>query len=71
MRMVSARLQKAIDDTQILSIEPCDLNNAIIFDMERTPAMVMTAINAAKTVQPVITDDTATEPTDDEVAEAE
>ena len=58
-------------DTQILSIEPCDLNNAIIFDMERTPAMVMTAINAAKTVQPVITEDTATEPTDDEVAEAE
>ena len=58
-------------DTQILSIEPCDLNNAIIFDMERTPAMVMTAINAAKTVQPVITDDTATEPTDDKAAEAE
>ena len=58
-------------DTQILSIEPCDLNNAIIFDMERTPAMVMAAINAAKTVQPVITDDTATEPTDDEAAEAE
>lgn len=46
-------------DTQILSIEPCDLNNAIIFDMERTPAMVMAAINAAKTVQPVITDDAA------------
>lgn len=45
-------------DTQILSIEPSDLNNAIIFDMERTPAMVMAAINAAKTVQPVITDDT-------------
>ena len=58
-------------DTQILSIEPCDLNNAIIFDMERTPAMVMAAINAAKTVQPVITDDTAAEPADDEAAEAE
>ena len=51
-------------DTQILSIEPSDLNNAIIFDMERTPAMVMAAINAAKTVQPVITDDTATSPVD-------
>ena len=46
-------------DTQILSIEPCDLNNALIMDMERTPAMVMAAINASKTVQPVITDDTA------------
>ena len=44
-------------DTQILSIEPCDLNNAIIFDMERTPAMVMAAINAAKTVAAEITDD--------------
>lgn len=44
-------------DTQILSIEPCELNNALIMDMERTPAMIMAAINAAKTVQPVITDD--------------
>lgn len=51
-------------DTQILSIEPSDLNNAIIFDIERTPAMVMAAINAAKTVQPVITDDTVTSPVD-------
>lgn len=51
-------------DTQILSIEPCDLNNALIMDMERTPAMIMAAINAAKTVQPVITDD-------DPAAEAE
>ena len=46
-------------DTQILSIEPCDLNNAIIFDMERTPAMVMAAINASKTIDAVITDDDA------------
>lgn len=44
-------------NTQILSIEPCELNNAIIFDMERTPAMVMAAINASKTVGAVITDD--------------
>lgn len=51
-------------DTQILSIEPSDLNNAIIFDMERTPAMVMAAINAGKNIQPVITDDTATSPDD-------
>ena len=63
-------------DTQILSIEPSDLNNAIIFDMERTPAMVMAAINAAKTVQPVITDDTAISPDDaapddEKTAEAE
>ena len=55
-------------DTQILSIEPCDLNNAIIFDMERTPAMVMAAINAAKTVQPVITDDTVA-PADEKPAD--
>ena len=58
-------------DTQILSIETCDLNNALIMDMERTPAMIMAAINAAKTVAAVITDDTATEPADDEAAEAE
>lgn len=59
-------------DTQILSIEPCDLNNALIMDMERTPAMIMAAINAAKTIQPVITDDTvAPAPADDEAAEAE
>lgn len=52
-------------NTQILSIEPCELNNAIIFDMERTPTMVMTAINASKTIDAVITDD------DDAAAEAE
>lgn len=51
-------------DTQILSIEPSELNNAIIFDMKRTPAMVMAAINDAKTVKPVITDDTVTSPVD-------
>lgn len=56
-------------DTQILSIEPSELNNAIIFDMERTPTMVMDAINAAKTVQPVITDDAATAPAEKPAAE--
>ena len=56
-------------DTQILSIEPSELNNAIIFDMERTPTMVMAAINAAKTVQPVITDDAATSPAEKPAAE--
>ena len=57
--------------TSIVSIEPNELNQAVIFEMPKTPQMVMDAVNTAKTVAAVITDDTATEPTDDEVAEAE
>ena len=47
-------------DNQIKAIEPCDLNQAIIFDVPKTPTMVLAAVNASKTVQPVITDYAAT-----------
>ena len=57
--------------TAIETIEPCELNQAVIFENEKTPQMILAAVNAAKTVAAVITDDTATEPTDDEAAEAE
>lgn len=40
-------------DNQIKAIEPCDLNQAIIFDAPKTPAMVLAAVNASKTVAEV------------------
>ena len=43
--------------TSIVSIEPNELNQAIIFDMPKTPAMVLAAVNIAKTVAAVVTDD--------------
>ena len=57
--------------TTIEVIEPCELNQAVIFENEKTPAMILAAVNAAKTIQPVITDDTAAVPTDDTDAETE
>ena len=42
--------------TSIVSIEPNELNQAIIFDMPKTPAMVLAAVNTAKTVAAVVTD---------------
>ena len=53
--------------TSIVSIEPNELNQAIIFDMPKTPAMVLAAVNTAKTVAAIVTDDVAA----DEAAEAE
>ena len=57
--------------TAIEAIEPCELNQAVIFENEKTPQMILAAVNAAKTVAAMITDDTATEPADDEATEAE
>ena len=57
--------------TAIEAIEPCELNQAVIFENEKTPQMILAADNASKTVAAVIADDTATEPADDEAAEAE
>ena len=57
--------------TAIEAIEPCELNQAVIFENEKTPQMILTAVNAAKTVAAVITDDTATAPTDDEATDDE
>ena len=54
--------------TSIVSIEPNELNQAIIFDMPKTPQMVLAAVNTAKTVAAVVTDDDAVEA---ETAEAE
>ena len=43
-------------DNQIKAIEPCDLNQAIIFDSPKTPTMVLAAVNASKTVVAVVTE---------------
>lgn len=43
-------------DNQIKAIEPCDLNQAIIFDSPKTPAMVLAAVNASKTVAAEVTE---------------
>ena len=57
--------------TAIEAIEPCELNQAVIFENEKTPQMILAAVNAAKTVAAVITDDTATEAANDTATEAE
>lgn len=54
--------------TSIASIEPNELNQAIIFDMPKTPAMVLAAVNTAKTVAAVVTNDV---PAAETAAEAE
>lgn len=54
--------------TSIVSIEPNELNQAIIFDMPKTPAMVLAAVNTVKTVAAVVTDDV---PAAETAAEAE
>ena len=57
--------------TAIEVIEPCELNQAVIFENEKTPQMILAAVNAAKTVAAVVTDDAAPAPADDTAAEAE
>ena len=42
--------------TSIVSIEPNELNQAIIFDMPKTPQMVLAAVNASKTVAAEVTE---------------
>lgn len=49
-------------DNQIKAIEPCDLNQAIIFDAPKTPTMVLAAVNASKTVVAEITKVVAEKP---------
>ena len=48
--------------TFIVSIEPNELNQAIIFDMPKTPAMVLAAVNTVKTVAATVTNDAPAEP---------
>lgn len=43
-------------DNQIKAIEPCDLNQAIIFDAPKTPTMVLAAVNASKTIAAEVTE---------------
>lgn len=45
--------------TAIEAIEPCELNQAVIFENEKTPQMILAAVNAAKTITAVVTDDDA------------
>lgn len=47
--------------TSIVSIEPCELNQATIFEMSKTPQMVMNAVNVANTIAATVTDDSAAE----------
>lgn len=49
-------------NNQIKAIEPCDLNQAIIFDEPKTPTMVLAAVNASKTVAAEVTEVDAEEP---------
>lgn len=57
-------------DNQIKAIEPCDLNQAIIFDSQKTPTMVLAAVNASKTIAAEVTEVVAAKD-DDSAAEAE
>ena len=49
-------------DNQIKAIEPCELNQSLIFGTQKTPAAVLAAVNASKTivaeVTEVVVDDT-------------
>ena len=47
--------------TSIVSIEPCELNQATIFEMPKTPQMVVSAVDAVNTVVATVTDDAAAE----------
>lgn len=42
--------------TAIEAIEPCELNQAIIFENEKTPQVILAAVNAAKTVAAEVTE---------------
>ena len=49
-------------DNQIKAIEPCDLNQSIIFDAPKTPTMVIAAVNASNTVAAEVTEVVAEKP---------
>ena len=56
--------------TSIVSIEPNELNQAIIFEMPKTPAIILAATNAAKNIAATVTDDSVASAADDTAAEA-
>ena len=43
-------------DNQIKAIEPCELNQSLIFDMPKTPTAVLAAVSASKTIAAEITE---------------
>ena len=43
-------------DNQIKAIEPCELNQSLIFDMPKTPTAVLAAVNASKTIAAEVTE---------------
>lgn len=55
--------------TSIVSIEPNELNQAVIFDIPKTPQMVLAAVNTTKTVAAIVTDDSVAPAADDTAAE--
>ena len=55
--------------TSIVSIEPNELNQAVIFEMPKTPQMVMAAVNVSKNIAATVTDDSVVPAADDTAAE--
>lgn len=43
-------------DNQIKAIEPCELNQSLIFDAPKTPSAVLAAVNASKTIAAEVTE---------------
>lgn len=56
--------------TSIVSIEPNELNQAIIFGMPKTAQMVLSAVNVSKTVDAVVSDGSVVPAVDDSVVPA-
>lgn len=52
-------------DNQIKAIEPCELNQALIMDMPKTPTMIFAAVNVAKTVAAEVTEIVADDAADE------
>ena len=49
-------------DNQIKTIEPCELNQSLIFDTPKTPTAVLAAVNASKTIAAEVTEVVAEKP---------
>lgn len=43
-------------DNRIKAIEPCELNQSLIFDTPKTPTAVLAAVNASKTIAAEVTE---------------
>ena len=59
-------------DNQIKAIEPCELNQALIMNMPKTPTMILAAVNASKTIAAEVTEVVANDaPATDDVPAAD